>query len=126
LIYVWALEQKNSRRGWDEGHAQDVFVPWVLSRQYSKSNGSTAKEGSKDHRQASKDALEVKTLANDTPQETNAEASKEIVYQRYYHLYRKGELEADVVSAGGYVLESGYEKDNWWAICGQLQRAMTT
>ena len=32
LIYVWALEQKNSRRGWDENSAQDVFVPWVLTQ----------------------------------------------------------------------------------------------
>jgi tRNA (uracil-5-)-methyltransferase TRM9 len=38
-------------------------------------------------------------------------------YQRYYHLYRKGELEEDAVAAGGVVLESGYEKDNWWVIC---------
>lgn len=29
LIYVWALEQKNSRRGWDAGDDQDVMVPWV-------------------------------------------------------------------------------------------------
>ncbi|PGG98524.1 hypothetical protein AJ79_08838 [Helicocarpus griseus UAMH5409] len=29
LIYVWALEQKNSRRGWDAGDSQDVMVPWV-------------------------------------------------------------------------------------------------
>jgi tRNA (uracil-5-)-methyltransferase TRM9 len=37
-------------------------------------------------------------------------------YQRYYHLYAKGELEEDVISAGGAVVESGYEKDNWWVI----------
>ncbi|KAM0257861.1 hypothetical protein ACHAQJ_004165 [Trichoderma viride] len=41
----------------------------------------------------------------------------EATYQRYYHLYRKGELEEDVEAAGGAVLESGYEKDNWWVIC---------
>ena len=35
---------------------------------------------------------------------------------RFYHLYRAGELEQDVVAAGGSVVESGYEKDNWWAI----------
>ncbi|WEW61833.1 tRNA methyltransferase, has a role in tRNA modification [Emydomyces testavorans] len=29
LIYVWALEQKNSRRGWSAGDEQDVMVPWV-------------------------------------------------------------------------------------------------
>ena len=30
LIFAWALEQKNSRRGWDTGDQQDVLVPWVL------------------------------------------------------------------------------------------------
>ncbi|KAK4947379.1 tRNA methyltransferase, has a role in tRNA modification [Elasticomyces elasticus] len=30
LIFVWALEQKNSRRGWDRGDQQDQLVPWVL------------------------------------------------------------------------------------------------
>ncbi|KAM0486170.1 hypothetical protein ACHAPX_000872 [Trichoderma viride] len=38
-------------------------------------------------------------------------------YERYYHLYRKGELEEDVEAVGGVVLESGYEKDNWWVTC---------
>jgi tRNA (uracil-5-)-methyltransferase TRM9 len=76
---VWALEQKGSRRGWDEGDEQDVMVPWVLK----SGKGST-------------------------------EADK--TFQRYYHLYKKGELEEDVQRAGGVVLESGYEKDNWWAI----------
>lgn len=45
----------------------------------------------------------------------------EATYQRYYHLYRKGELEEDVEAAGGVVLESGYEKDNWWVICGSKE-----
>lgn len=33
LIYVWALEQRNSRRGWDAGMDQDVLVPWVTKGQ---------------------------------------------------------------------------------------------
>ena len=37
-------------------------------------------------------------------------------FHRYYHLYAEGELEHDIDQAGGRVLESGYEKDNWWAI----------
>ncbi|KAL7822616.1 S-adenosyl-L-methionine-dependent methyltransferase [Trichoderma gracile] len=45
----------------------------------------------------------------------------EATFQRYYHLYRKGELEEDVEAAGGKVLESGYEKDNWWVICSNNQ-----
>lgn len=84
LVYVWALEQKSSRRGWDEGHEQDVMVPWVM------------KSGKKN---------------------PNEDGSTEKTFQRYYHLYRSGELEEDVVAVGGEVVESGYEKDNWWAVC---------
>ncbi|KAL2066403.1 hypothetical protein VTL71DRAFT_2474 [Oculimacula yallundae] len=84
LVYVWALEQKGSRRGWDEGGKQDVMVPWVLKSGKKKGEG---------------------------------EMEPEKTFQRYYHLYRKGELEEDVLSVGGEVVESGYEKDNYWAIC---------
>jgi tRNA (uracil-5-)-methyltransferase TRM9 len=84
LIYVWALEQKNSRRGWDEGQEQDVMVPWVM------------KSGKKN---------------------PNADGTTEKTFQRYYHLYRSGELEEDIVNIGGELVESGYEKDNWWATC---------
>lgn len=76
LIYVWALEQKNSRRGWNTGDEQDVMVPWVM-----KESGDTQK-----------------------------------TFHRYYHLYSAKELEHDIATAGGRVLDSGYEKDNWWAI----------
>ncbi|MCJ1457801.1 tRNA methyltransferase, has a role in tRNA modification [Mycoblastus sanguinarius] len=79
LIYVWALEQKNSRRGWDKGDDQDVMVPWVMKQ--------------------------------------SSEESK--TFNRYYHLYHEGELEQDIVEAGGVVLGSGYEKDNWWAIASR-------
>ena len=81
LLYVWALEQRESRRGWDEGDAQDVMVPWVLK-------------------------------GNDKDRSLNSGTT----FQRYYHLYRKGELEDDIMQAGGSILEAGYEKDNWWAI----------
>ena len=80
LIYVWALEQKHSRRGWDEGDNQDVMVPWVM------------KPGAG----------------------TEGESEKRL--NRYYHLYRRGELEDDITTAGGEVVDSGYERDNWWAI----------
>ena len=80
LIYVWALEQKHSRRGWDEGDDQDVMVPWVMKQN---------------------------TTASGTPEKT---------FNRFYHLYRRGELEEDIEAAGGEVVESGYEKDNWWAV----------
>lgn len=84
LLYVWALEQEGSRRGWKEGGEQDVMVPWVSKG--SKKTGEPEK-----------------------------------VVQRYYHLYKKGELEEDVKSVGGEIVEAGYEKDNWWVICKRRQ-----
>lgn len=92
LIYVWALEQKDSRRGWDEGHEQDVMVPWVMRQKGKK-----------------------KPTSGDSENE-NAEPSGDRTFHRYYHLYRKGELEQNIEAAGGRLLEAGYEKDNWWAI----------
>jgi tRNA (uracil-5-)-methyltransferase TRM9 len=86
LIYVWALEQKTSRRGWDEGHEQDVMVPWVMKTGKQQLGGGEVSE------------------------------AKETTYQRYYHLYKSGELEDNIHLAGGQVIKSGYEKDNWWAI----------
>jgi tRNA (uracil-5-)-methyltransferase TRM9 len=83
LLFIWALEQKSSRRGWDTGDEQDVMVPWIL-KENTKVGAQTEQEGR---------------------------------YDRYYHLYREGELERDIAAACGTTLESGYEKDNWWAIC---------
>ncbi|RFU32697.1 hypothetical protein B7463_g3649, partial [Scytalidium lignicola] len=88
LIYVWALEQKDSRRGWDEGHEQDVMVPWVMKTGKKKDANGGVEAG-----------------------------ASEQTFQRYYHLYRKGELEEDIVAVGGEIMDAGYEKDNWWAIC---------
>ncbi|OAA59308.1 tRNA methyltransferase [Cordyceps fumosorosea ARSEF 2679] len=81
LVFVWALEQASSRRGWNESSEQDTLVPWVMR-------------------------------AKGRPNET---------FQRYYHLYKKGELEEDIVAAGGVVEESGYERDNWWAVFSRPQ-----
>ena len=81
LFYVWALEQKNSRRGWGEGAEQDILVPWVMKQNDGGDN-----------------VEDVKT------------------FNRYYHLYKEGELEKDIEKAGGVVVENGYERDNWWAI----------
>ncbi|KAH7411951.1 S-adenosyl-L-methionine-dependent methyltransferase [Phaeosphaeria sp. MPI-PUGE-AT-0046c] len=101
LIYVWALEQKDSRRGWDEGHEQDVMVPWVLKQKKEKKPKQRRVGGvSEEHAEAGgKEKIEG-----------------DKTFLRYYHLYRKGELEQDIGEAGGVVIESGYEKDNWWAI----------
>lgn len=108
LIYVWALEQKDSRRGWDEGHEQDVMVPWVLKgkkeKEKKEKKGRRRENGEKDGKDVGEGPLEPVKPAEDK------------TFLRYYHLYRKGELEHDIAEAGGEVVEAGYEKDNWWAI----------
>jgi tRNA (uracil-5-)-methyltransferase TRM9 len=105
LIYVWALEQKDSRRGWDEGHEQDVMVPWVLKQKKEKEAKRKKKKGNGEVAEGEKKTGEG---------QPKPDGDK--TFLRYYHLYRKGELEGDIEQAGGVVLESGYEKDNWWAI----------
>ncbi len=47
---------------------------------------------------------------------TTTSMTKERVYQRYYHMFRKGELEDLITKAGGKIEESGYDRDNWWCI----------
>ena len=102
LLYVWALEQKGSRRGWEEGQEQDVMVPWVMKgKRVAIEEGVEGVEGEENGKKKQKEKR------GETVDET---------YHRYYHLYRKGELEEDIVSAGGRVVRSGYERDNWWAV----------
>ncbi|KAI0137305.1 S-adenosyl-L-methionine-dependent methyltransferase [Xylariales sp. AK1849] len=86
LVYVWALEQASSRRGWDEGADQDRMVPWVFK---SKTK--------------------------------SAEGGGDTTYHRYYHLFKKGELEEDVQAVGGRVLDGGYDKDNWYVIASRVK-----
>jgi tRNA (uracil-5-)-methyltransferase TRM9 len=88
LLYVWALEQAASRRGWDERSDQDTLVPWVL-RTKGRPHAS-------------------------------AEAGPDPTYQRYYHLYREGELQDDVLAVGGTIVNAGYDRDNWWVVCTRL------
>ena len=120
MIYVWALEQKSSRRGWDEGGEQDVMVPWVMTAKKEK----VPKKKKQQSRKKSDDTTPGGAQVEKEPQgkedeqietqEPKPEGDK--TFLRYYHLYRKGELENDIEQAGGSVIESGYEKDNWWAI----------
>ncbi|KAK4226449.1 S-adenosyl-L-methionine-dependent methyltransferase [Podospora fimiseda] len=100
LVYVWALEQGSSRRGWEEGGEQDLLVPWVLK------SGQKKPKAEKMPQDAPSKGGEAETA---TP-------AADPVFKRYYHLYRKGELEEDILAAGGVVVTSGYEKDNWWVV----------
>ncbi|KAI8914883.1 hypothetical protein PhCBS80983_g05132 [Powellomyces hirtus] len=95
LIFVWAFEQeKRSRRRFEE---QDVFVPWKMPKNVYLPEGSAA--------------------ANTTPNTTVEEEGGDVVYQRYYHLFKEGELEEIVGRSEGAIIDmSGYDRDNWYVI----------
>ncbi|KKA26934.1 hypothetical protein TD95_001070 [Thielaviopsis punctulata] len=142
LVYVWALEQGSSRRGWDQGVAQDQLVPWVTkatkpagapkkkkARKPKKGKGEKEEQdeaqkgegGAGKGDEVEKSHEEEKKNRDETQEETKEEAKDDNKQQdktvhRYYHLYRQGELEDDIRAVGGVVVRSGYERDNWWAI----------
>lgn len=115
LVYVWALEQEGSRRGWAEGGEQDLLVPWVMRGmdgnkvKAERKQRETQPEGAGGGNIGSVAAAAAAAVVI-------GEDGGDQVFQRYYHLYRRGELEEDLEAAGGLVISGGYEKDNWWAI----------
>ncbi|BAO40624.1 tRNA (uracil-5-)-methyltransferase TRM9 [Kluyveromyces marxianus] len=133
LIYCWALEQADSRRGYQEGMEQDVLVPWVLQKKESTKKKESKPEAPakpdltnipKHERSAYiqkwKQEQEALRLQREREQEElrkkQQEEEKNNTKYRYYHLYRKGELEEDCEMAGGIIIGQGYEKDNWYVI----------
>ncbi|SPO36721.1 uncharacterized protein PSFLO_02192 [Pseudozyma flocculosa] len=140
--------EKSSKDAADE---QDLLVPWVLTQPKAKNKpqhgkGVTGEKGSrrggrKDKpAEAPPDATRIEddlsTLkVDDKPAEDAAPAvaGAAPVYQRYYHVFRSGELEALVEAAGeampvvhrrnGQLASikvicevSGWERGNWWGI----------
>ena len=115
LIYCWALEQEHSRRGYHDGMDQDVLVPWVLMKKQKKKKKNNISSIDKNKSEASdkKDCNTQNTESGDNV--------KPDTKMRYYHLYKKGELNEDCAEAGGKVVNSGYERDNWWTIVEKIK-----
>lgn len=141
-----------SRRGWDATSDQDQLVPWVMkANQNSSSSKKKKKEKSNSKKGGKGDDKSPVQTHNQTQTQTqiqsqgqgvaasadgdcddasvgsgappaDAPPAADTTYERFYHLYREGELEEDMRAAGGAVLESGYERDNWWVIGGPRGR----
>jgi hypothetical protein len=112
LIYVWAMEQENLKVT-----QQDVLVPWNLQVKYETEKKLT---------NLLEDANTPENIVSDpteniSDQQKNDivinEGKKTLVYKRYYHMFKKGELEELVQEAGGVeIRESFYDNDNWCVI----------
>lgn len=121
IVYAWALEQKDSRRGWDEGDDQDIMVPWVMKAPQPPKKEKQQKGKKRQQQPSEPDSSEKKEDVETAEQAAPVEPAADKTFHRYYHLYRKGELESDFEAAGGKVVESGYERDNWWAVAEKKQ-----
>ena len=142
LVFVWALEQKSSRRGFDTGDSQNQLVPWVLKP--GRNAGSTKQRRSRPTKASASaktntegqccgeseaeprnddgrdrtmvdDAITTGT-SQDIRQGTKEEVLEEKTFHRFYHLYQAGELESECAEADARVVERGYDRDNWWVI----------
>ncbi|KAF4141710.1 Methyltransferase domain [Phytophthora infestans] len=92
LIVAWAFEQdERSKRRFEK---QDVMVEWKLQQKY-------AKEEEKE----------------DSASGSHGKVDREkrwVVYERYCHVYRSGELEALVAQVHGLELQSPNMAHFWW------------
>jgi alkylated DNA repair protein alkB family protein 8 len=90
LIYVWAYEQHDKKFV-----DQDVFVPWNNQLKF-----------------------EPKSQSSDIDKNLN-EAKQTVVYKRFYHVFKKGELEELVseckqeLSTSLEIKDSYYDHENW-------------
>jgi alkylated DNA repair protein alkB family protein 8 len=110
-IQAWAMEQQDgSRRTF---HADDVFVPFNAQPKYldrmKRSNGEL---------KGSEITKSVAEMYSDAYEGAEFDERKGlVVFQRYCHLYRKGEMEELASRVPGLeLIESGYESGNYYMI----------
>ena len=124
-IQAWAMEQANdSRRRF---HSRDVFVPFNAQPKYldkvpsgdsrSTVNDTIAPRGTNQSHPSSMSKSVAQVYSEAYKNADFDEKKGLVVFQRYCHVYQKGELE-DLVSRVSNVslLESGYESGNHFVI----------
>ena len=98
LIYVWAYEQERKFT------TQDVFVPWHLHDTY-------------DNPESEQTIVNIEQNSGFIETAIKDEAKKSTIYHRYYHVFKKGELEELIQEIPGLEIQrSYYDHANWWVI----------
>ncbi|KAL7499587.1 hypothetical protein ACHAWT_007200 [Skeletonema menzelii] len=119
-VQAWALEQENDSKR--KFHGTDLLVPFNAQPKYLQTQ---AKSSDKDNMQQSKSTSAeskgkgVAQMMAEQYDGAEFDSKKNlVVFQRYCHMYRKGELESLCERVPGLeVLESSYEKGNWVITC---------
>lgn len=123
-IQAWAMKQaENSRRRFV---APDVFVPFNAQPKYlekvdMKKSVDALPTGVSSG--SSKESKSVAELCSENYTKADFDERKGlVVFQRYCHMYREGELEEIVQGvAGAKLIESGYESGNHFVILEVIQ-----
>lgn len=124
MIQAWAKEQEEgSRLTFTE---QDVLVPWKMQQRFFEEKEKGAPSASGRGSVAGADAVLPDDLVSpEGPcQHVTEDAQGALVFQRYCHVYRDGELE-DLCSSvpGARVEEAGWDRGNWFVLVRKEQGA---
>lgn len=115
LIYVWAFEQIDKKTGKQRFNEQDVFIKWHLQKQFDRTKRKTQKSSQVEANSSSSDSSDNKNNSEESRNFDYDKERDEKVYKRYYHLFKKGELEHLVQSCStlDHIVDVHYEADNW-------------
>lgn len=144
LFYAWAAEQDDGGRSGHQFESSDVFVAFhnrlpkapkaPKNRNPNSSPEGRQRHSESDHAEADANSRKVSeaqlvaqreegsgSLGGLAAQEAMGgvfdPSKRSVVFQRYCHVYRKGELRALVLTVGGVqILEEYYDTGNWCLI----------
>jgi len=118
-VQAWALEQEtDSKRKF---HGTDLLVPFNAQPKYLQTQAKSSENDDNSQQPLSAESKGKGVAQMMAEQYDGAEFDSKknlVVFQRYCHMYRKGELESLCQRVPGLeVLESAYEKGNWVITC---------
>eukprot|EP00949_MAST-11_sp_MAST-11-sp1_P000624 g624.t1 len=129
LVYAWAQEQgSESRRRFE---TQDVLVPWHMRERRKRARlGAESSDAKVTTKEGSTDAAAV-TKKRDGEHITSAsgasgtfdEKKRSTVYQRYCHVYQRGDLEKLMNAVPGVIIEKTYFDTSNWAVRATVSKS---
>eukprot|EP00970_Alexandrium_tamarense_P008705 scaffold1665_cov270-Alexandrium_tamarense.AAC.3 len=112
-VQAWALEQENDSKR--KFHGTDVLVPFNAQPKYLQASTQKDEESNPQNKYvAETKGKGVAEMLSEAYDGAEFDCKKNlVVFQRYCHMYRRGELEELVTKVPGLeLLESAYEKGN--------------
>jgi alkylated DNA repair protein alkB family protein 8 len=115
-VQAWAMEQEEGSR--HRFAADDVFVPFNAQPKYLDVSVSSSDSQAVNGTNVSVHRVDGKSVAQIYSEAFNADYDDEkglVVFKRYCHLYREGELDEIALQVPGVeLIESGFESGNYF------------